>query len=105
MLFIACDLAYEGTADRSSRGLERPWCSEGRRAQVIEEPEQLPGPIEPASRKEGPKQRRRKRMETESVYVGIDVSKETLDIESYPHPPASVDRDAYGREKPSALCS
>ena len=54
MLFMACDLVSKGTADRNPLGLERPRASEGRRAQVIKEPEQLPGPTEPASGKEGP---------------------------------------------------
>jgi transposase len=77
---MACDPVSRGTADRHPLGLERPRVSEDRRAQVIKEPEQLPGPVEPASRKEGPNRRRRETMEMEKAYVGIDVSKETLDV-------------------------
>ena len=51
MLFMAYDPVSKGTADRHPLGLERPRVSEDRRAQVIKEPEQLPGPVEPVSRK------------------------------------------------------
>ena len=43
-----------GAADRPSLGHQRPLFSEGRRTIPQTEPEQLPGPNEPASRKEGP---------------------------------------------------
>lgn len=48
------DNSQEGAIDRTHPGLERPFSSEGRRALVSKEPEQLSGPDEPASCKEGP---------------------------------------------------
>ena len=45
----------KGTTDRNPLGFARPWASEGRRALILTESEQLPGPVtEPALRKEGP---------------------------------------------------
>jgi transposase len=50
----------------------------GSPAHIWEEPEQLPGPDKPASCKEGPEGRRS--LESEGPYVGIDVSKDRLDV-------------------------
>ena len=44
------------------------------------EPEQLPGPIEPASCKEGPTLMQEVQMEGEPRFVGIDVSKAGVDV-------------------------
>ena len=44
------------------------------------EPEQLPGPIEPASCKEGPTLMQEVQMEGEPRFVGIDVSKARVDV-------------------------
>ena len=38
--------------DRSSRGLQRPWDSAGRRVYILNKPEQLRGPLSP-HRKDG----------------------------------------------------
>ena len=47
---------------------------------ILIEPEQLPGPIEPASCKEGPTLTQEVQMEGEPRYVGIDVSKAQVDV-------------------------
>ena len=44
------------------------------------DPEQLPGPIEPASRKDGPTLTQEVLMEGEPRFVGIDVSKAQVDV-------------------------
>ena len=47
---------------------------------ILIEPEQLPGPIEPASCKDGPTLTQEVQMEGEPRYVGIDVSKAQVDV-------------------------
>ena len=47
---------------------------------ILIEPEQLPGPIAPASCKEGPTFRQEVPMEGEPRFVGIDVSKAQVDV-------------------------
>ena len=47
---------------------------------ILIEPEQLPGPIEPAWCKEGPTLTQEVQMEGEPGYVGIDVSKAQVDV-------------------------
>ena len=46
----------------------------------VVEPEQLPGPIEPASCKDGPALTQEGQMEREPKFVGIDVSKAQVDV-------------------------
>ena len=45
--------SHEGAIDRVPLGDKTPFRSAGRRAPAFKEPEQLPGPDEPVSRKEG----------------------------------------------------
>ena len=47
---------------------------------ILIEPEQLPGPIEPVSCKDGPALSQEVQMEGEPRYVGIDVSKAQVDV-------------------------
>ena len=47
---------------------------------ILIEPEQLPGPIEPVSCKDGPALKQEVQMEGEPRYVGIDVSKAQVDV-------------------------
>ena len=46
-------MIHEGVTDRRDRGLKKPWGSMGRHAIVLNEPEQLRGPAEPASARMG----------------------------------------------------
>lgn len=57
---------------------QRPIKSLRRQPNSLEEPEQLPGPDQPASCKEGPE--RRQPLQPQGPYVGIDVAKDRLDV-------------------------
>jgi hypothetical protein len=66
----------EGVTDRRDRGLQKPWGT-GRHAIVLNEPEQLRGPLSPHHARMANKEAG---MSNASVFAGIDVSKVQLDL-------------------------
>ena len=79
----------EASFHRSKLPLLRPWSSEtvvkqGSPHHLQAEPERLPGPIEPASCKEGPSLEERINMKQAEIYVGIDVAKDRVDVSIRP---------------------
>ena len=110
ILVLACNNHFthvdRGAADRMLLGHQRPLYSEGRRTSPQEEPEQLPGPTEPASCKDG-QYSQEMLMEQESrcicaSRVGLTSAPQN-DYEQGPLSPGCSARLHPGRRHPSQL--
>ena len=83
----------EGVTDRRDRGLQKPWGSTGRHVRILNEPEQLRGPVSPHLQGWASKE---VDMSNAPVFAGIDVSKAQLDLALRPGEGCSIPHDEAG---------
>ena len=87
----------QGMTDRRSRGPQRPGDSQGRHALLLNEPEQLRGPLSPYHARLGHQGGYKEDVMTSAqMFVGIDVSKAQLDVALRPEGQFSAPNDEAG---------
>jgi hypothetical protein len=92
-------MIHAGVTDRRDRGLGKPWGSTGRHAIILNEPEQLRGPLSPHLQGWASKE---VVMSNAPVFAGIDVSKAQLDLALRPGERCSIPPNEAGLARHSS---